>query len=290
LQLQRLPDTSARTTAMYILSRQYDDFLNKRFDRIRDETALSDAEMKEVFDLIMQLNPKPANGWGDDAEAAMIRVHPDFIVERLGEDLLVSLTAGGDVQPLRVNPAYREMLEDYRSSAKNRSRERRETLLFVRQKVEQARWFIDGIRQRREAMQRTMEAIVRMQEDYFRSGELSDLRPMGMKDVADMTGYDVSTISRVSSSKYVQTDFGVFPLKYFFSDATINDQGEEVSTRMVKQLLAEIIETEDKAAPLTDTDLTEALAEKGYQLARRTVAKYREQLGYPVARMRREVV
>ncbi len=290
LQLQRLPDTSARTTAMYILSRQYDDFVNKRFDRIREEAALSDAEMKEVFDLIMQLNPKPANGWGDDAEAAMIRVHPDFIVERLGEDLLVSLTAGGDVQPLRVNPAYREMLEDYRSSAKNRSRERRETLLFVRQKVEQARWFIDGIRQRREAMQRTMEAIVRMQEDYFRSGELSDLRPMGMKDVADMTGYDVSTISRVSSSKYVQTDFGVFPLKYFFSDATTNDQGEEVSTRMVKQLLAEIIETEDKAAPLTDTDLTEALAEKGYQLARRTVAKYREQLGYPVARMRREVV
>ena len=220
----------------------------------------------------------------------MNRVHPDFIVERMGDDLVVSLTRVRDIQPLRVSPVYQEMMQDYQNSAKNRSRERKQTLLFVKQKVDQAQWFIEALRQRRETLQRTMEAIVRLQDAYFRSGELADLKPMILKDVADPTGYDVSTISRVSNSKYVQTDFGIFSLKHFFSDGTVNDKGEEVSTREVKRVLAEAIDSEDKRSPLNDTELAEVLAENGYRLARRTVAKYREQLGYPTARMRKEVV
>ncbi|KGL56174.1 RNA polymerase sigma54 factor [Porphyromonas gulae] len=290
LQLERLPDTTTRQTALHILTNHYDDFVSKRFEQLQEEASLSDSEMKEAFGLIMQLNPKPANGWGDDAEAAMNRVYPDFIVERMGDDLVVSLTRGGDIQPLRVSKVYQEMMQDYQGSAKNRSRERKQTLLFVKQKVDQAQWFIEAIRQRRETLQRTMEAIVRLQDAYFRSGELADLKPMILKDVADPTGYDVSTISRVSNSKYVQTDFGIFSLKHFFSDGTVNDKGEEVSTREVKRVLAEAIDSEDKRSPLNDTELAEVLAESGYRLARRTVAKYREQLGYPTARMRKEVV
>ncbi|ERJ68450.1 RNA polymerase factor sigma-54 [Porphyromonas gingivalis] len=290
LQLERLPDTTARQTALHILTNHYDDFVSKRFEQLQEGASLSDSEMKEAFELIMQLNPKPANGWGDDAEAAMNRVHPDFIVERMGDDLVVSLTRGRDIQPLRVSPVYQEMMQDYQSSAKNRSRERKQTLLFVKQKVDQAQWFIEALRQRRETLQRTMEAIVRLQDAYFRSGELADLKPMILKDVADPTGYDVSTISRVSNSKYVQTDFGIFSLKHFFSDGTVNDKGEEVSTREVKRVLAEAIDSEDKRSPLNDTELADVLAENGYRLARRTVAKYREQLGYPTARMRKEVV
>lgn len=290
LQLERFPDMQTRNEAIHILSEQYDDFVNKRFDRIRESASLTETELKEVFDLIMQLNPKPGNGWGDEAESAMSRVHPDFIVERMGEDLIVSLTDSRDIRPLRINSTYQDMMEDYQKSAKNRSRERRQTLLFVKQKMEQAQWFIEAIRQRRETLLRTMESIVRLQEAYFRSGELSDLKPMILKDVADSAGYDVSTISRVSNSKYVQTDFGIFSLKYFFSDGMTNDKGEEVSTREVKRVLSEVIDTEDKTSPFTDGDLVDILAKEGFQLARRTIAKYREQLGYPPARMRKEVV
>jgi len=197
--------------------------------------------------------------------------------------------ANQNIPELRVNKEYIGMFDDYNRNKKNVSTEQKEALIFVKQKLDSARWFIDAIKQRQNTLRDTMLAIIEFQKDFFFSGEESDLKPMILKDVAELSGYDISTVSRVSNSKYVQTNYGTYPLKYFFSEGLVNEAGEEVSTREVKAILKESIGEEDKSKPLTDDALVKVLKDKGYEVARRTIAKYREQLGIPVARMRKEI-
>jgi RNA polymerase sigma-54 factor len=212
---------------------------------------------------------------------------PDFFVINNNGNLEITLNQR-NAPDLRISNAFKDMLLDYDKGTKKDSRQK-EALLFIKQKIDSAKWFIDAIKQRQQTLLLTMKWILQFQEDFFLSGDEADLRPMILKDVSDRTGMDISTISRVVNSKYVQTEFGVFKLKYFFSESMATDSGEDVSTREVKMVLNEMIAAEDKTMPLSDERLTEMLKEKGYNIARRTVAKYREQLNLPVARLRREL-
>ena len=218
----------------------------------------------------------------------MNRITPDFIVDCHNGQLSLSMNQR-DAPELHVNREYADMFRDYLGNKSNRSSEMRNAVQFVKQKLDAARWFIDAVRQRRETLQRTMEAILMLQTDFFLTGDETKLRPMILKDVAEHAGYDISTVSRVSNSKYVQTNFGIYPLKFFFSEGVLNDQGEEISTREIKKIMRETIDAEDKRNPVTDEALCALLRAKGYTPARRTVAKYREQLGIPVARLRKEL-
>jgi RNA polymerase sigma-54 factor len=210
------------------------------------------------------------------------------VVEAHNGELFLSLN-NRSVPDLHVSRDYVEMFQSYAANKSNQTSEMRNAVQFVKQKLDSAQWFIDAIRQRQETLQRTMEAIILLQREFFLSGDESALRPMILKDVSEHAGYDISTISRVSNSKYVQTNFGIYPLKYFFSESMQTDSGEEVSTREVKKIMKEHIDGEDKHKPLTDEELTAILKEKGYLIARRTVAKYREQMGVSVARLRKEI-
>ena len=209
---------------------------------------------------------------------------PDFIVENRDGELILTLNTG-DIPELHVSKEYSSMLEHY--SKGKQTHADKEAVKFIRSKIDAARWFIDAIRQRNETLTRTMTSIMQFQQEWFQEGDEGSLKPMILQDIAERTGYDVSTISRVSNSKYVQTQFGIYPLKYFFSESMTNSQGEEVSTREIKSLLQETVNQEDKSNPLNDDQLVEVLANEGYVIARRTVAKYREQMGIPVARLRK---
>ena len=209
---------------------------------------------------------------------------PDFIVEEVDDELIISLNQG-DIPPLHVSADYNQMLETYSNNEKS-SASNKEAARFVKNKIDDAKWFIDAIRQRNETLMQTMSAIVTYQRDFFLNGDSIYLKPMVLKDIASITAHDVSTISRVCSNKYVQTQFGIYPLKYFFSESITKKDGEEISTREIKQVLQELVNNEDKTRPITDDELVDILHEKGYQIARRTVAKYRDQLGIPVARLR----
>ena len=235
------------------------------------------------------MNPKPGNAWdGNVLEKSMGTIVPDFMLENIENQLIVHLN-NSNIPELRVNNTYNEMFQDYSSNKKNQTRQMKDAVMFVKQKIDSARWFIDAIKQRQQTLLTTMMAIVDFQREFFIEGDDTYLKPMILKDIAEITGYDISTISRVSNSKYIQTEFGVFPVKYFFSESMTNDSGEEVSTREIKKILIDCIEAEDKQKPLNDDALAEVLREKGYLIARRTIAKYREQLNIPVARLRREI-
>ena len=213
---------------------------------------------------------------------------PDFILENDEGQLTVHLN-NSNIPELRVNNTYNEMFQDYASNKKNQTREMKDAVMFVKQKIDAARWFIEAIKQRQQTLLTTMMAIVQFQKEFFIEGDDTYLKPMILIDIADRTGFDISTISRVSNSKYIQTEFGIFPVKYFFSESMTNDSGEEVSTREIKKILQDCIDNEDKRKPLNDDSLADVLKEKGYLIARRTVAKYREQLNIPVARLRKEI-
>jgi len=243
--------------------------------------------MKAITEEITSLNPKPGSNWDDSMSSAMNHVTPDFIVDTDNGVISMSLNDRG-VPELRINREYTDMLRDYTGNKANRTADMRDAVAFVKQKLDAAQSFIEAVKERQQTLTRTMEAIIALQPDFFLTGDESQLKPMILKDVAERTGYDVSTISRVNNSKYVQTDYGVFPLKFFFSESTQTENGETVSTRKVKQVIRDIIEAEDKSQPITDEELTDILKEKGFIIARRTVAKYREQLGIAVARMRRK--
>jgi RNA polymerase sigma-54 factor len=218
----------------------------------------------------------------------MNQITPDFIVESNDGELTLTLNQRG-IPDLHISREYIAMLQDYTGNKANQTIGVRDAILFVKQKLDAAQWFIDAIRQRQETLQRTMQTIMFLQTEFFLTGDEAKLKPMIMKDVAERAGYDISTISRASNCKYVQTNFGIYPLKYFFAESTHNDSGEEITTREVKKILKEILDTEDKRNPVKDDDLAVQLKEKGYSLARRTVAKYREQMGIPVARLRKEL-
>ncbi|MDH6358429.1 RNA polymerase factor sigma-54 [Parabacteroides sp. PF5-9] len=288
LQLNKKEQTETILLAVSILKNYYGEFVRKHYDKIQRGLGIDEVTLKQVIHEITVLNPKPGTGWGSPLELAMSIVVPDFIVEAHNGELTLSMN-NRDIPDMHINREYAEMFKDYSSNKANQTSEMREAVQFVKQKLDSAQWFIDAIRQRQETLQRTMETIILLQHDFFLTGDEATLRPMILKDVAERAGYDISTISRVSNSKYVQTNFGVYPLKYFFSESMQTDSGEEISTREVKKIMKEHIDGEDKRKPLTDEELTAILKQKGYVIARRTVAKYREQLDIPVARLRKEI-
>ncbi len=288
LQLRRKVSNQARDNACEILENYFDEFSKKHFEKILKGMNISEDDLKDVMKEITLLSPKPGSAWESNLETKMSQINPDFVVEAVNGELIFSMPHQ-NIPELRINREYQEMFDDYSKNRKNQSSDKKEALLFVKQKLDSAKWFIDAVKQRQNTLKGTMMAILELQHDFFLSGEDQDIKPMILKDVSELSGYDISTISRVSTSKYVQTNYGIYPLKYFFSESLQNEAGEEVSTREVKAILKSCIESEDKNKPLTDDALVRELKNKGYEVARRTIAKYREQLGIPVARLRKEI-
>ncbi|MBR1513743.1 MAG: RNA polymerase factor sigma-54 [Bacteroidales bacterium] len=288
IQLERLQEDNPfadYSLSITIVKEFFEEFTRKHYDRIAKKMEVSNRELKTALDEILKLSPKPA----DASSSGTKNIHyitPDFFV--FVRDGKVELSLDGRNAPeLHISKSYLKMLEDF-SKTKD-SRNMQEAAQFVKQKIDAAKWFIDAINQRQNTLYVTMKAIVDIQEEYFLTGDETQLRPMILKDVADKVGLDISTISRVANSKYVQTPYGTFLLKFFFSEGITNEEGEEVSTREIKKILKDNVDNEDKAKPMTDEQLMIVLKDKGYPIARRTVAKYREQLGIPVARMRKKI-
>ena len=288
IQLEKKEPTPVTDLAIQVIKDYFDEFTRKHYDKILRGLSIDEDTLKKIFHEITLLNPKPGTLLGGAMETAMNRVTPDFLVEAINGELFLSMNNRG-VPEMRVNREYTEMFQDYASNKVNQTSEMREAVQFVKQKLDSAQWFIEAIKQRNDTLRRTMETIIALQRDFFLTGDEASLRPMILKDVAERAGYDISTISRVSNSKYVQTNFGIYPLKYFFSESMQTDTGEEISTREVKKIMKEHIDAENKRKPLTDEEITTILKENGYIIARRTVAKYREQMDIPVARLRKEI-
>ena len=281
------PQTPAIELAHTILSEHFDAFSKHHFDKLKLRLGCTDEEFQAAVQEIVRLNQKPANAFtGSVYETQRETIIPDFFIEERDDELYVVLNTG-DIPELHVSRDYSEMLKDYDSMPK--TEENRQAAQFIKQKLDSAKWFIDAIKQRNETLMKTMTAILRFQYDFFLDGEETSLKPMVLQDIASRTGFDVSTISRVSNSKYVQTRYGIYPLKYFFSEAMTNAEGDEISTREIKKILQELIDNEDKRNPLTDEQLVELMGEHGYPIARRTIAKYRDLLGVPVARLRKSL-
>jgi RNA polymerase sigma-54 factor len=289
LQIQRKDLSQPSAALAYsILKHHFEEFTNKHYDKIIQRMNISEGDLKKALEEILRLNPKPGGAIGDSQTKSFHQIVPDFILEENEGNLQLFLNSN-NVPELRLSRTYSDMFESYNANKASASKEEKDAITFVKQKLDSARWFIDAIRQRQNTMLLTMNAILEYQKNYFQEGDETRMRPMILKDIADMTGLDISTISRVVNSKYIQTHFGIYPLKYFFSEGMQTDTGEEVSTREIKKILQDCIGNEDKRKPLTDDRLSAILNEKGYQIARRTVAKYREQLGLPVARLRKEL-
>jgi len=288
LQIQRKRANPATMLAERIIAEYFDEFTKKHYDKILRRYEVTEDELKDAVAEILKLNPKPGGSYSNPLNKSNQVIVPDFILENHDGELQLSLNQK-NVPDLRMNGHYLDMLKTYSENRKNISRDQKDAMMFVKQKLDSAKWFIDAIRQRHHTLLLTMSEIIDFQKEYFQDGDETKLKPMILKDIADRTGLDISTISRVSNSKYIQTNFGIFALKYFFSEGMQKDTGEEVSTREIKKILEECISNEDKRKPLTDDKLAQILKEKSYPIARRTVAKYREQLGIPVARMRKEL-
>lgn len=287
LQLERQPQNiPAVQHSIEILRRYFPEFTSKHYERIQRSLQLSDEELREAINHILKLDPRPGVAFSvlNRAETYVV---PDFFVRTENGELHVTLNAR-NAPELRISESYQEMVQAYERS-QSKSAAQKEAISFIRQKLDSAKWFIDAIRQRQQTLLGTMNAIISLQKNFFITGDESAIRPMVLRDVAAITGQDVSTVSRVVNSKYIQTEYGTYRLKYFFSEGHQLESGEEVSTRELRKILQEAVGNEDKSAPLSDEKLTELLAAKGYNLARRTVAKYREQLQIPVARMRKSL-
>lgn len=278
--------SAALKHALRIIEFHFDEFTKRHYEKISKSLDITEEILREAMNEIRRLNPKPGAQSGELNKAEQYII-PDFFVFNNGGELELSLNQK-NAPDLRISADYREMLREYEKGSKKDKRQK-EAVQFIKQKIDSAKWFIDAIKQRHETLYNTMEAIIQHQQNFFLTGDETALRPMILKDIAEKTGLDISTISRVANSKFVQTEFGSFRLKYFFSEALSTDSGEEVSTREVKNILQELIDMEDKRNPLSDDSLTDILQEKGYNIARRTVAKYREQLNVPVARLRKEI-
>jgi len=289
LQLERKTYRPEVAVALKIIENYFDEFSKKHYDKIIKYLDITEDELREAITEIAHLNPKPGNAWGGNLlEKSMSVVVPDFILENDEGKLRVHLN-DTNIPELRVSTTYNDLFQTYTDQKGEKNTALKDAVVFAKQKIDSARWFIDAIKQRHQTLLTTMQAIVNYQRDFFTEGDDVYMKPMILKDIADITGYDISTISRVSNSKYIQTEFGVYPVKYFFSESMTNDSGEEVSTREIKKILQECIEHEDKRKPLNDDALADVLKTKGYPIARRTVAKYREQLNIPVARLRKEL-
>ncbi len=286
LQLERREASEKRDLALAILRKHYEDFVEKRFERLQTAYKLNEDELSSIYEVITHLSPRPTASLRGNEALGVEQLTPDFLVEYIEDDFSISLIGGREVQPLRLSKTYLEMLEDKELSRGERKSEARN---FIKHKVEQARWFIDALRQRQNTLLQTMTAIVQHQKAFFLSGDLATMKPMILKDIAEAIDMDISTVSRVSNSKNVQTSHGIYPLKYFFGEGITNEEGESISTKQIKKTLEDLISGEDKRKPLSDEALAGALAEAGYPIARRTVAKYREELQLPVARRRKKL-
>ena len=272
--------------AIEVVEIHLDEFTKKHYDKLEKSLNVSPEDLKEIVAEILKLNPKPGDSGASNVK--QMQVIPDFHISK-NEGILILTLNSKNAPELRVSKSYQEMFEHYEKTSE-KDKKLKEAVQFVKQKLDSAKWFIDAIKQRQQTLLKTMNAIMNYQYDFFlNDGDEKFLKPMILKDIADRIGMDISTVSRVANSKYVQTEFGTFLLKSFFSEAIQTESGEEVSNKEVKKILEECISNEDKLKPLADEKLTEILKEKGYNIARRTVAKYREQLGIPVARLRKEL-
>lgn len=288
LQIMRKKGKESTELAAKIIQENFEEFTKKHYDKILRKYEISEEELKEAIDEILKLNPKPGSSYNNPMSKSNQVIVPDFLLDNLEGELQLSLNQK-NVPELQLNGTYIDLMKSYAGNKSMVSKDKKEALTFMKQKLDSAKWFIDAIRQRQQTLMVTMAEIIKFQKEFFQEGDETKLRPMILKDIADLTGLDISTISRVSNSKYIQTHFGIYPLKYFFSEGMQTDTGEEVSTREIKKILEECIANEDKRHPVNDEQLAAILKEKSYVVARRTVAKYREQLGIPVARMRKEL-
>jgi RNA polymerase sigma-54 factor len=280
-------DHPAVGIARTVLTEFFEEFTRKHYDHIMKRMDIDEDDLRDALAEILRLNPKPGNSMQESAKSIQ-HVVPDFLVSVDGEELKLELNQR-NAPDLRISPQYKELLQTYADTSGGGDKAQKDAVMFVKQKIDAAKWFIDAINQRQQTLLFTMQAILNLQHEYFVTGDETKLRPMILKDVAEQVGMDISTISRVANSKYVQTPYGSFLLKTFFSESLEREDGEEVSTREVKRILQDAIDAEEKRKPLTDDRLTALLKEKGYNIARRTVAKYREQLNIPVARLRKEL-
>jgi RNA polymerase sigma-54 factor len=286
LQLERKTPTESVSLALAILENEFDAFTKKHYDKLIQKFDITEEELRQAISEIERLNPKPGGAYSESTRIVE-HIVPDFTIRIIDGKLELSLN-GRNAPELHVSKEYSEMLQGYKETSE-KSRSQKDAVQFIKQKLDAAKWFIDAIKQRQQTLMITMNAIMYYQEEYFLTGDERKLRPMILKDIADQIGMDVSTVSRVANSKYVDTPYGTKLIKDFFSESMMNDQGEEVSTREIKKILEITIAEEDKRKPLTDDKLAMILKEKGYPIARRTIAKYREQLDIPVARMRKEI-
>ena len=286
LQIDRRDNSHLKQLMQRVIRDFFDEFTKKHWDKIQSSLRLSDVQAKALFQELRRLNPKPGASLGETIGRSMQQITPDFIIDTQDDGIITFTLNNTEVPELQVSQSFADSMKEYQQNGQNLSRQTKEALLYIKKKVEAAQNFIEAIHMRRRTLTLTMKAIIELQRPFFLDGDEASLRPMILRDVAEKTGLDLSTISRVSNSKYAQTRWGTFPLRHFFSDGYVTEDGE-TSTRQIKAVLHDIIDAEDKRKPLSDEALTAALADKGFPIARRTVAKYREQLGIPVARLRR---
>jgi len=286
LQLKHKTPTEYVALAIDIIENQFDAFTKKHYEKLLQKYEITQERLKKAIEEVEKLNPKPGGSF-DSSSRVVEQIVPDFAIRIVDGELELSLN-GRNAPTLHVSKDYQEMMQTYKDS-RDKSHSQKDAVQFIKQKLDSAKWFIDAIRQRQETLFVTMNAIMHFQQEYFLDGEETKLKPMILKDIADMVGLDISTVSRVANSKYVDTPYGTKLIKEFFSEAMKNDQGEDVSTLEIKKILQTVIEEEDKHKPLPDDQLADILKEKGYPIARRTIAKYRELLDIPVARMRKKI-
>ena len=287
LQIERRPNDALKPLMRKVITSCFDEFTKKHFDKIRSALGVDADTTERVYNELRRLNPKPGSSLGETEGRNIQQITPDFIVDTDDNGNVTFTLNGGNIPELKVSPSFAEMMEAYKNNKASMSKREKEALLYAKEKVERARGYIEAIKVRRRTLTITMQAIIDWQKRFFLDGDEADLKPMILKNIADKTGLDISTISRVSNIKYAQTNWGTFPLRFFFSDGYTTGEGEELSTRKIKLALKDLVNKEDKKKPMSDDALTKALAKLGYPIARRTVAKYREQLGLPVARLRK---
>jgi len=287
IQISRREKSTVKVLMQKVIADYFEEFTKKHWDKIQQTLELTDMQAKALFGELRKLNPRPGASMGETVGRSLQQITPDFIVDTQDDGTITFTLNNGEIPELKVSQSFVDSMKEYQENKDHLSRQTKEALLYIKKKVDAAQGFIEAIKARRHTLAVTMQAIITLQRQFFLDGDEASLRPMILKDVAEYTGLDLSTISRVSNSKYAQTRWGTFPLRHFFSDSYVTESGEELSTRQIKAALRDIIEAEDPKSPLSDDALREELTKKGFPIARRTVAKYREQLGIPIARLRR---
>jgi len=287
LQIERRDPSKLRDLMERVVNNYFEAFTRKHWDKIQSDLGLNDTQAEALFHELRKLNPRPGASLGEAVGRSMQQITPDFIVDTQDDGTITFTLNNSEVPELKVSQSFVDSMKEYQQNKDNLSRQTKEALLYIKKKVDAAQGFIEAVKVRRHTLSVTMRAIIQLQRQFFLDGDEASLRPMILKDVAEKAGLDISTVSRVSNSKYAQTRWGTFPLRHFFSDGYVTESGEELSTRQIKAALRDLVDAENKRKPLSDDQLKDKLAEKGFPIARRTVAKYREQLGIPIARLRK---